>query len=174
MADGSWFVLTTKPQGEFRADEELRAAGLQTMMPSYTRRISRNMRNTKREAVRFEPHMRRYICVAADSETVIWREAKAAKHVSKPLMAGQSIARLKEPEAARVEAMDETDPEARDGTPVHGFKVGQTVRIAEGPFIGLSGPIAYVGADVAKIELSLFGRITEIPAKFSIIEAHTG
>lgn len=156
-----WHVVTTAPQGEFAAERELNAAGLQTMLPSY----SRVSQHSKRRVERQEPHMRRYIAVAADCETVLWRECKKAKHAQRPL------GRLRKGEATRVEEMANIDMAAPADAPGRGFKAGQIVRIAEGPFIGLSGPIAYVGSDVAKVELQLFGRITEIPVDFSVIEA---
>lgn len=159
-----WHVVQTKPQGELKAADELEAIGLPTLAPSYVRVSQHSRRRVERK----EPHMRRYIAVAADTETVIWREIGKAKHVTRPLMAGERIARLRPREVDGMRGWEGVQP-AQERGPT--YRLGQVVRVTEGPFLGFSGPLAHIGKAIARVELQYLGAMREIPVPISAVEA---
>ncbi len=159
-----WFVVTTVPQGEIKAAAELQSAGLATMAPTY----KRASRHARRLIERTEPHLRRYVCVAADTETVIWRESTKAKHVARPLThASGAIARVRAHEVDRLAVLDGVSPDKDSGPRLI---VGHVVRITDGPFIGFTGPIVYLSSEVAQVELQMFGAARRVPIAVESLE----
>lgn len=68
----------------------------------------------------------------------------------------------------KVEGGEELSPTRKSGRPSHGFEVGETVRVKEGPFADFSGQIVEINEDQMKVKVlvSIFGRETPVELDF--------
>jgi transcriptional antiterminator NusG len=61
------------------------------------------------------------------------------------------------------------DVTAKRGKPAHGYEIGETVRVREGPFADFSGQIIEINEDHLKVKVlvNIFGRETPVELEFS-------
>lgn len=176
------FLATTKPNMEFKAVEEMKAAGLDAFTPKEivlvkprhqavtTVRRSRHSKAKKPvEAALVEkaqPYLRGYAIIRETSEAGLWYKMNSVRY-AKPMQVNGKVARISGIDAARMEALDgQRQQRARNVAP--GFNVGDVARVIEGPFIGLPASIEAVDDVQARVTIHIFGRPT--PATLAITQ----
>jgi transcription antitermination factor NusG len=161
--DKPWFVAVTKPCSEEKAAAELEAAGLSTYVPKELQ-FRRRSRHAKRKEATLHPFLQRYVCVAADSETVLWSKIPDCKHVIRPL------GRTRSGEISAMRA-HEDGTSVRTSVATRALRIGQTAEVSGGPLFGQSGIIKSIRGQVAMVELSLLGTVRDVAVPLQMLEA---
>ncbi len=112
-----------------------------------------------------------YVMVRAEMDDEVWAAIRNTPGITSFVGAGSKPTPLSRRE---VEAMlsFETPAEMRTASvrkPVHGFEIGETVQVKEGPLADFSGQIAEINADQMKLKVlfNIFGRETPVELDFS-------
>ncbi len=112
-----------------------------------------------------------YVMVRAEMDDEVWAAVRNTPGITSFVGAGSKPTPLSRRE---VEAMlsIETPAEMRTSStrkPAHGFEVGETVQVKEGPLADFSGQIAEINADQMKLKVlfNIFGRETPVELDFS-------
>jgi transcriptional antiterminator RfaH len=125
--DERWYVVHTQPRGESRAIAHLERQRYRLFCPRY-RKAVRHARKTKRVLAALFPN---YLFLHLDLSRDQWRAVNGTRSVARLIMQGE----VPQPrpfgavESLRARTLADG---AMDFTPM--FKIGQAVRIAEGPF----------------------------------------
>ena len=131
-----WYVVYTQPQNEARAVENLARQGFEAYLPT----ISRLRRHARRQDVVRRPLFPRYLFVVLDPERTQWRPILSTFGVADLIRTGDrptpvprgfvEALRQQEGEGAFDERLCKPD-----------FRVGESVRINEGPFANLMAKV---------------------------------
>ncbi|MHB8189044.1 MAG: transcription termination/antitermination protein NusG [Ferrimicrobium sp.] len=112
-----------------------------------------------------------YVMVRAEMDDEVWTAIRNTPGITSFVGSGSKPTSLSRQE---VEAMlsFETPEElrtTRTRKPIHGFEVGETVRVKEGPLADFSGQIDEINADQMKLKVlfNIFGRETPVELDFS-------
>ena len=89
MSERRWYVVHTQPNGEGRADLNLRRQGFATYLPRYARR----RRHARRQEVVQRPLFPRYLFVTLDLARDRWRAVHSTFGVNRLVLAGEEHAR---------------------------------------------------------------------------------
>jgi transcriptional antiterminator RfaH len=145
-AGPAWFVLYLAPRAEAAVCDEVRANGFETYMP-----MERSIRVRRRRRVQVEqPLFSRYLFVRFDPYRDDWQSLLHLDGVEDVLSNCDVPSRVPD---AWIEALHRAEHAGAfdrrpDASP---FKIGDRVRIAEGPFTGLHARIEQL---VAKLKSS--------------------
>jgi len=112
-----------------------------------------------------------YVMVRAHMDDEVWAAVRNTPGVTSFVGSGSKPTPLSRTE---VESMlsfhtPEEMRTTRTKKPVHGFQVGETVRVKEGPLADFSGQIDEINADQMKLKVlfNIFGRETPVELDFS-------
>lgn len=156
LASAIWYVVNTQPRAENRAIYHLKTQGYSIFCPRY-RRTVRHARQTK---IVLAPLFPAYLFVHFDISRDRWRSINGTRGVVRLLVRDgnpQSI-----PDGIVPELMARTrDDGSFDWTST--LKVGDAVRIADGPFAEFLGTLEYLdAAGRVRVLLELLGRSVSV------------
>ncbi len=153
----AWYLVHTKPQQEYRAQENLKRQGYTTYLP-----VFRNRRRRKNRYIeRTEPLFPRYLFIQLSQETDNWAPIRSTIGVSALVRFGTRPAQVPN-ELVEVLVAREDENGIQDLPPPE-FTKGDRVRIVEGVMSGLEG--IYMAKDSTErvtILLEIAGRHTRV------------
>jgi transcriptional antiterminator RfaH len=155
MTAGSrWYVVHTQPNGEARADVNLRRQGFFTYLPRYVRR----RRHAHRQEMVARPLFPRYLFVALDVARDRWRAVHSTFGVNHLLVAGEEPLPVPHGVIDEIRARETRDGFVKLGLPA-GLRPGSPVRLIDGIFAESTGVLERVADDRrVAILLQLLGR----------------
>jgi transcriptional antiterminator NusG len=112
-----------------------------------------------------------YVMVRADMDDEVWTAIRNTPGITSFVGSGSKPTSLSKREVESMLAF-KTPEEMRITTvrkPAHGFEVGDTVQVKEGPLADFSGQISEINADQMKLKVlfNIFGRETPVELDFS-------
>lgn len=127
-----WHVIHTKPQQEFRAEENLKSQGYEVYLPTcQVQKLSRGKLGEREEAL-----FARYLFIQLDDVNSNWFPIRSTRGVSQLLRFSVNT----DPVVVADELIDALKKRAQGEEPMHElFQKGESVEIKEGPFKGLGG-----------------------------------
>lgn len=164
MAAGPrWYVARTQPHAESRAAANLERQGFLTFCPRF-RKSRRHARRLESVVVPLFPN---YLFVQLDLSCDRWRAVNGTRGVARMIMQGD----LPQPVAPGV--VESLQQRMRvDGTidMTARLEIGQSVRVAQGPFVDLVGRLAQLdSAGRVRVLLSLLGRTVAVTLNGAIL-----
>ena len=162
----AWFAVRTNPRCEAKAEVSLGEHGFDTFAPRGLKSIihRRTKKRIEREFMLLTGYV--FIAMPADTTRRHWGVVRDCQGVKAPIGIGgepvafpaEEIERLRETEAKGMLRLRS----ALRG-PRHDFRVGETLRIGDGPFSGFNGEVVDVSSRKAiRMLIEVFGRATEI------------
>jgi transcriptional antiterminator RfaH len=127
-APDAWFVARTKPNGEFRAQQNLARQGFRTFLPQEERQQKR----ARREVIVYRPMFPSYIFVAIDLTAPRWTSVNSTFGVTR-LVPGADGQPGRMPRGAIDSLLSRTDEQGRL-LPPEALEIGSDMRIVRGPF----------------------------------------
>ena len=99
-----------------------------------------------------------------------WHLIKKVKRVSNFLGAGNKPVPLRKSEAERI--LNQIQEGMESVVPTVTFEVGESVKVADGPFASFNGIVEEVDADKSrlKVAVSIFGRATPVELEYTQVE----
>ncbi len=112
-----------------------------------------------------------YVMVRADMDDEVWTAIRNTPGITSFVGSGSKPTPLSKREVESMLAF-KTPEEMRTSTvrkPSHGFEIGDTVQVKEGPLADFSGQISEINADQMKLKVlfNIFGRETPVELDFS-------
>lgn len=149
-----WYVVHTQPNGEGRADLNLRRQGFATYLPRYARR----RRHARRQEVVKRPLFPRYLFVAVDLARDRWRAIHSTFGVNRLVLAGEEPLAVPQGVVEEIRAREGDDGLVALGLPA-GVGPGSPVRLVDGIFAEAKGVVERIADDRrVAILLELLGR----------------
>jgi transcriptional antiterminator RfaH len=153
-ANARWFVVHTQPNGEGRADLNLRRQGFTTYLPRYVRR----RRHARRHEMVARPLFPRYLFVALDLARDRWRAVHSTFGVNRLVLAGEEPQPVPAGVIDEIRARESGDGFVALGLPA-GIGPGSRVRLVDGIFADAGGVLERIADDRrVAILLELLGR----------------
>ncbi len=154
MTGRQWYVVNTHPQGEARAEVNLRRQGFVAYVPRYLRK----RRHARREDIVARPLFPRYLFVALDLAKDRWRAIQSTFGVSHLVSAGETPLALCEAIVDEIRAREGENGFVTLGLPV-GIGPGSPVRLIDGIFADYEGVLDRIADDRrVAVLLDLLGR----------------
>jgi transcriptional antiterminator RfaH len=154
MSAQRWYVVHTQPNGEGRADLNLRRQGFATYLPRYARR----RRHARRAEVVARPLFPGYLFVALDLARDRWRAIPSTFGVNRLVLAGEEPLPVPHGVVDEIRAREDGEGLVALGLPA-GVGPGSRVRLADGIFADAKGVLERIADDRrVAILLELLGR----------------
>lgn len=156
----TWYVLTTLPQREFKAERELsNGLGLHTLVPYEIRHRKSLAKGNKPVMVPYRvPLMPGYL-FAGSSDDLPWYDIRAIRDIRGSVQFGGIHATLTDTQMSRIRAMAaDTRNESH-----RGLRIGDRVSITSGPFRSLDGLVEAIGLGGVTVTVDVFSR--PVPVK---------
>ncbi len=166
--DLPWYVVHTKARQEVLAYENLERQGYAVYLP----RIKILKRIRSRQLAQQEPMFPRYLFLQPHTVSQSIAPVRSTFGVTAIVRFGQdpavmraeTIKSIRDFETRRNEACDEE---------ISPFKLGEHVRVVEGPLIGLEGLISTVSKERVTVLMQLLGRDTKVSLSYhKLLVAH--
>ncbi|MEC8099873.1 MAG: transcription termination/antitermination protein NusG [Pseudomonadota bacterium] len=111
-----------------------------------------------------------YIMINMVMDDNTWHLIKKIKRVSNFLGAGNKPVALRKNEAERI--LNQIQEGMESAVSTISFEIGETVKVADGPFASFNGVVEEVDADKSrlKVAVSIFGRATPVELEYSQVE----
>lgn len=153
----SWYLLTSKPNQDKRAEEQLVNQGYRVYRPMAVRNRSRRGKLTKVKESLFP----RYMFIHLDTEKDNWSPIKSTFGVSGIVKFGLEPARVP---SSLVENLQSSAKDYESNVfDLDYFKEGDKVVLDDGPFAGLNGVFKnYVGEERVMVLLNVLSRETRV------------
>lgn len=147
-----WYVAQTQPRAEGRAITHLERQGYEVFCPRYRKTVC-HARKARQVLVPLFPN---YLFLHLDTSRDLWRAVNGTRGVARLISQGETPAPL--PQGIVEDLLAKADAGGvMDWTPT--FKIGQAVRIADGPFMDLVGKLEHLdAAGRVRVLLELLGR----------------
>lgn len=155
-APTGWYVVNTQPRAEIRAKHHLELQRFCVFCPRYRKTV----RHARKTVSAFAPLFPNYLFVGLDLSRDQWRSVNGTRGVVRILMQDGVPQAVPDGVVADLQAKTRADG-TFDWTST--FKIGGTVRIAEGPFADLLGTLEYLdAAGRVRVLLELLGRSVSV------------
>jgi len=149
----SWYLIYTKPRQEALAQENLQRQGYGVYLPKV--RLMRRRRG-KQEAV-VEPLFPRYLFIHLDTQTDNWAPIRSTFGVASLVRFGSEPAQVPDELVAQLKSQEGQEGLHEWAEPK--LKVGDRVRVAEGPLKGVEGILlAKSGQERVMLLLEMLGK----------------
>ena len=175
MADHKWYVVHTQTGSEEKAKAGLESKLATTTLKSYvseivvpTEQVSEIRGGKKRITERkFFPG---YILIRMEMNKESWYLVKTTPGITGFIGPGQKPAAISDKEVETI--LKRTEDTETKPTPKVTFEVGESIRIAEGPFANFNGNVMEVYPDRGKLKasVSIFGRSTLVELEYYQVE----
>jgi transcriptional antiterminator RfaH len=154
MSEKRWYVVHTQPNGEGRADLNLRRQGFATYLPRY----ARWRRHARRQETVKRPLFPRYLFVGLDLARDRWRAVHSTLGVNRLVLAGEEPLPVPDDVIEAIRAREDDDGLVALGLPA-GLGPGSRVRVVDGIFAEAKGVLERIADDRrVAILLELLGR----------------
>lgn len=165
-----WYALLVVPNTEFRVERELQKLGAQPIVPRVAREIRRHPLSKKTEVRQF-PLWSRYV-FAGFSTARPWYRLDAIPEITgavgfegQPMLLDRkTVAHVAEIAAEPIEIRRHVTEQRRI------FKVGERVKIIQGPFRDHVAELSAIRRKSAELLLEIFGSIQGVSIPFDHIE----
>ena len=137
-----WYVVHTQPNGEARADANLRRQGFHTYLPRY----ARSRRHARKTEIIARPLFPRYIFVALDLARDRWYAIRSTFGVSNIVLRNDVPAPVPEGIVNEIQARENESGLITLGIPA-GLGPGSPVRLTEGIFADAQGILEKITDD---------------------------
>ena len=164
-ANERWYVVHTQPHAETRAITNLERQGYVIFCP----RTYKTVRHARKKTNVLAPLFPNYLFLNLDLTCEQWRSVNGTSGVVRLIMQGEAPQPVPQ---GIVEALQSSL--SADGTLdwAPRFKIGQSVRIAEGPFADLVGTLeALDAAGRVRVLLDLLGRSVSVALRCEALAA---
>ncbi len=153
----SWYLVVTKPQSEFKAQENLLRQGYETYLPLVQTSRRRNGKNIKRTEAFFP----RYLFISLDKETDNWAPIRSTIGVAGMVRFGGMPAVVPE---AMIDNLKKSENEfGLQLFEKKKLKLGDKVEIIDGPFEGYKAIYQKIkSADRVSVLLDIVGKNTQV------------
>ena len=149
-----WYVVHAQPQGEVRADVNLRRQGFETYVPRYLR----TRRHARRADVVARPLFPRYLFVKFDLDRDRWRAINSTFGVSHLVCVGDEPVAVPHGVVEEIRSREDGDGYVTIGLAA-GLRPGSEVRLIDGLFAESQGIIDRTDGDRrVAVLLELLGR----------------
>lgn len=156
LAGERWYVVHTKPRAEIQAVAHLGRQGYTVFCP----RCRRTVRHARKTKLVLAPLFPNYLFLRLNVVCDQWRAVNGTRGVARLIMQGDTAQPMPYGIVEALQARMGADG-AMDWTPT--FKIGQVVRIADGPFAEFLGPLEYLDAiGRVRVLLDLLGRSVSV------------
>ena len=173
---GKWFVVHTQSGYEKKVKQNLEARTQSMGMEGRIHEVVIPMedvvefRNGKKVVVQ-KKMFPGYLLVRAQLDDDAWYVVRNTPGVTGFVGQGNKPTPLRRKEVETfLSVKDELDEEApKRSRPRHGYEMGETVRVKEGPFADFSGEIIEINEDQLKVKVlvNIFGRETPVELEFA-------
>lgn len=151
-SDERWFVVQAQPRRETRAIENLQQQGYRIFCP----RVRKTVRHARKVSTVLAPLFPSYFFVPLDLTRDRWRSINGTRGVARIVLSGDGPAPVPRGVVESLQAKMNPDGSMNWSS---SLEVGQTVRIADGPFADLVGTLEHLGSDGrVRVLLALLGR----------------
>jgi transcription elongation factor/antiterminator RfaH len=156
LAGERWYVVHTKPRGEVQAIVHLERQGYTVFCPRCHRTV-RHARKTKRVLAPLFPS---YLFLRLNVSCDPWRAVNGTRGVARLIVHGETPQPMSYGIVEALQSRMSADG-ATAWTPP--FKIGQAVRIVDGPFVEFLGTLEYLDATGrVRVLLDLLGRSVSV------------
>lgn len=153
----SWYLIVTKPQSEFKAQENLLRQGYETYLPQVQTSRRRNGKNIKRTEAFFP----RYLFIHLDKETDNWSPIRSTIGVAGMVRFGGMPAVV--PENMITNLKSNENEFGLQSLEKKELKLGDKVDIIDGPFEGYKAVYQKMkGAERVSVLLDIVGKNTQV------------
>lgn len=156
-----WYVVRTKPAAEYAAEVEMRRVGISVYMPQFRREYRHH--RSKAWITRQFPLFNGYLFIRADD--LKWGALASCKGLERDAILCSASGNRMEIKGSVIERIRENEEcGAFDETRQNGsrLQIGQRVKIAEGPFTGIEGPLSHVKCQKnVRLLINIFNREVE-------------
>lgn len=161
----SWYLVVTKPQSEFKAQDNLLRQGYETYLPLVQTARRRNGKKIQRTEAFFP----RYLFISLDKETDNWSPIRSTIGVAGMVRFGgmpavvpeNMVANLKNNENEfSLQSIEKKEPQQ-----------GDKIEIIDGPFVGHSAIYQKMkGAERVSVLLDIVGKNTQVTLSVDELE----
>lgn len=161
----SWYLIVTKPQSEFKAQENLLRQGYETYLPLVQTSSRRNGKNVKRTEAFFP----RYLFISLNKETDNWSPIRSTIGVAGLIRFGGLPAVVSE---IMIENLKNNENEyGLQSIEKKQLKQGDKVEIIDGPFEGHMAVYQKMkGAERVSVLLDIVGKNTQVNLSIDELE----
>ncbi len=176
---GSWYVVHCYSGYENRVKSDLFARVRSLNLEDRIYEVEIPMEDVKevkngRTVVTRKKVFPGYVLVRAEMDDEVWAAIRNTPGVTSFVGAGSKPTPLSRQEVETMLSFQSPEGmrQAPARKPVHGFEIGETVRVKEGPLADFSGQIAEINADQMKLKVlfDIFGRETPVELDFSQVD----
>lgn len=161
----SWYLVVTKPQSEFKAQENLLRQGYETYLPLVQTSYRRNGRNVKRTEAFFP----RYLFISLNKETDNWSPIRSTIGVAGLIRFGGLPAVV--PENLVINLKNNEDEFGLQSIEKKELKQGDKVEIIDGPFQGHNAIYQKMkSAERVSVLLDIVGKNTQVTLSIHELE----
>ena len=173
--DYKWFIIHTHSGFETKViesiREEVKKRNLEILFQDYlvpTQKIFEIKKGKKVEGEK--KYFPGYIMINMVMNDDTWHLIKKIKRVSNFLGAGNRPVSLRKDEAERI--LNQIQEGMESAVSTVSYEVGETVKVADGPFASFNGVVEEVDEDKSrlKVAVSIFGRATPVELEYSQVE----
>ena len=160
-----WYVAQTQPRAESRAIIHLERQGYHVFCPRYRKTV----RHARKATSVFAPMFPNYLFLHLDVSQGPWRAVNGTRGVARLITQGETPQPV--PQGIVEDLLARTrDDGAMDWTPT--FRIGQAVRIADGPFANFVGKLERLdAAGRVRVLLDLLGRSVSVALRSEALTA---
>ena len=161
----SWYLVVTKPQSEFKAEENLLRQGYKTYLPLMQTSGRRNGKNVKRTEAFFP----RYLFISLDKETDTWAPIRSTIGVAGMVRFGGMPAVVPE---TMIDNLKENENEfGMQSFEKKELKLGDKVEIIDGPFEGYKAIYQKMkNTERVSVLLDIVGKNTQVTLSINELE----
>ena len=168
-----FYVLTTAPQLEFRAEEALRQRGIRVVVPHEERELPRRRPGNQRGEFRKYALLPRYLFVNLETDGELGSLIYAMSRGSKKLITGYLAAngkpgKIAETDVSFLESI--SGKRVSYGPEIPTLRIGDVGRIINGPYAGQSSAITGLRGERAGMILKMLGGMREVHVAVRSIE----
>lgn len=161
----SWYLVVTKPQSEFKAQENFLRQGYETYLPLVQTSRRRNGKNVKRTEAFFP----RYLFISLDKETDNWSPIRSTIGVAGMVRFGEMPAVV--PKKLIVNLKNNEDEFGLQSFEKKELKQGDKVEIIEGPFAGYKAIYQKMkSTERVSVLLDIVGKNTQVTLNIDELE----
>lgn len=173
--DYRWFIIHTHSGFEAKVidsiRDEVKKKQLEKLFQDYlvpTQKIFEIKKGKKVEGEK--KYFPGYIMINMVMNDDTWHLIKKIKRVSNFLGAGNRPVALRKDEAERI--LNQIQEGMESAVPTVSYEVGETVKVADGPFASFNGVVEEVDEEKSrlKVAVSIFGRATPVDLEYSQVE----
>lgn len=151
-----WYVVHAQPRAESRAIVQLETQGYHVFCPRYRK----TLRHARKKTSILAPLFPNYLFLRLDVSRDQWRAVNGTRGVVRLFMQGETPQPVPHGIVEALQARVSADG-AMDLTPK--FKIGQAVRISDGPFTDFVGTLEHLdAAGRVRVLLDLLGRSVSV------------